>query len=265
MYFLRLTCTPALVEQVSVELWDAGTAGIQEMDYGDTAVLLAGFENNSNRAALLERFALYTPEWEHEERTDWVAYTKEAWPPRSVGQRFFLAPPWCEQPTPPNRHRIVHNPGLACGTGEHPCTQLALEALEACVTLGHTVLDIGTGSGILVIAALRLGAAAAIGIDTDEATLQAAKENFALNQLVATLAVGSADIIHAEVADVTVANISATVLLSLADDLLRVTKPGGALILTGFPESEASLLESLFPGATISALNEWRCLTVSLP
>lgn len=265
MYFLRLTCATHDVEQVSVELWEAGTAGIQELDYGDTAVLLAGFETNDHRVALLQRFARYAPEWEHGEATDWIAHTKESWPPRSVGDCFFLAPPWCEDPTPPERHRIIHNPGLACGTGEHPCTQLALEALESCVARGYTVVDIGTGSGILAIAALRLGASMAVGVDTDEAALAAATENFGLNQFTPTLVVGSADVFKAEVADVTVANISAPVLLYLAEDLLRIAKPKGTLILTGFPQSEVPALEAFFPPGELSALNEWRCLVIALP
>lgn len=265
MYFLRLTCAAAEVEQVSVELWDAETAGIQEIDQGDASVLLAGFANNENRAILLRRFARYAPEWEHGATTDWIAYTKESWPPRSVGERLFLAPPWCADPTPGGRHRVIHNPGMACGTGEHPCTQLALEALEKSVSRGHAVVDVGTGSGILAIAALRLGAGMAVGIDTDEAALAAARENFALNDLRPTLAAGSADILRPEAADVTIANINSVVLRYLADDLLRITKPRGALILTGFPESEASAVQKLFPTAELSALNEWRCLTATLP
>lgn len=260
MYFLRLTCPMADAESVSVQLWDAGTTGIQEMDCGDEAILLAGFETNDDRKQLLHRFAAYAPEWEHEETTDWIAYTRESWPPRSVGERLFLAPPWCEDPTPSGRYRVVHNPGLACGTGEHPCTQLALEALEKIVAPGQRVVDVGTGSGMLAIAALRLGVSIAVGIDTDTAALAATSENFQLNNLHPMLAAGSADILKPAIADVTVANISATVLLNIADDLLRITKSNGMLILTGFPESEAAPLQRLFPQAEVSEMNEWRCL-----
>ncbi len=263
MYFLRLTCAAMDVEPVSVELWDTGTAGIQEIDNGAEAILLAGFESNDDRAIILRRFAQYAPEWEMGDGTDWVAHTKESWPPRSVGDCFFLAPPWCNDPTPSGRHRIIHNPGLACGTGEHPCTQLALEALEKAVHRGHMVVDLGTGSGMLAIAALRLGAKVAVGIDTDEAALAAARENFALNGFRPTLAAGSADALRTETADVTVANISGTVLLYLADDLLRITKPNGTLILTGFPQSEVPTFQKLFPNAELSAMNEWCCLVAT--
>jgi ribosomal protein L11 methyltransferase len=264
MFFLRLTCGPDEAERLSAELWDAGTAGIQDIDQDGEITLLSGFETNESREKLLRRFADYRPEWEHEDATDWVAHTKEAWPPRRVGERLFLTPPWHDCETPLGCVRIVHNPGLACGTGEHPCTQLALEALEECMLAGRTVTDVGTGSGILAIAALRLGAARAVGLDTDEAALAAARENFALNELPALLAAASADAVQSRTADVTVANISSTVLLAIFDDLLRITKPSGTLILTGFPEWELSALQEIFPSASVSAINEWRCIVANL-
>ena len=264
MYFLRLTCPAAQADNVSGDLWDAGTAGIQEINHDDETVLLAGFETNESRGALLERFALYAPEWEHGGETDWIARTKEAWPPRRVGERLFLAPTWCEEPTPPNRQRVIHNPGLACGTGEHPCTQLALEALEKWVAPGDNVVDIGTGSGMLAIAALLLGAGFAVGIDTDEAALSAAAENFRSNKFAPALAAGSADAVKTAIANVTVANISGTVLVHIADELLRISKAGGKLILTGFPEWELPAFFELFPNAEVSGINEWRSLLVSL-
>jgi ribosomal protein L11 methyltransferase len=264
MFFLRLTCPSDEAEWLSAELWDAGTAGIQEIDRDGEITLLSGFEKNESRESLLRRFALYRPEWEHDDATDWVAHTKEAWPPRRVGERLFLTPPWYDGETPSGCLRVIHNPGLACGTGEHPCTQLALEALEKCMLTGATVADVGTGSGILAIAALRLGAARAVGLDTDEAALAAARENFALNGLPALLSAGSAEAVQSGTADVTVANIGATVLLAISEDLLRIIKPNGTLILTGFPEWELSALRKMFPSASVSAMNEWRCIVATL-
>jgi len=175
-----------------------------------------------------------------------------------------LTPPWCIDETPPGRVRVIHNPGLASGTGEHPGTQLALTALEAASLAGKTVVDIGTGSGVLAIAALRLGASVAIGIDTDEAALTSARENFALNNLPPFLVAGSADCLRAGCAAITVANISATVLLSIADDLIRITGPGGQLILTGFAECELPAVQQNFGDGQVTSCDEWRCLTVQL-
>lgn len=264
MYSLHLNCSADQVDLLSAELWDFGTAGIRELDAGEHVTLIAGFETNRDRQNLLQKFAAFSPEWELEEPIDWVLETHQAWPGRSVGELLFLAPPWSQQPTPPARIRLIHNPGLACGTGEHPCTQLALSALEQAVKPGSSLLDVGTGSGILAVAAKLLGAGLVVALDNDVAALQAAQENFGLNQMEPLVAAASADAVRTAAFDVTVVNISGTVLLSILEDLLRATKTGGQLILTGFTEWELPHFLQLFPSATaVAGLNEWRCLTAS--
>jgi len=257
MYSLRLKCAAGEVDLITGELWEAGTAGIRELEEGLGVVLIAGFETNEERASLVQRFAGYGAQWTQEASTDWVDVTRRAWPAREIGQRVFLAPVWCTDETPAGRIRIVHNPGLACGTGEHPCTQMALAALERCAA-GETVADIGTGSGLLAIAAVRLGARLAIGIDIDEAALGAARENFSLNHLTSLLVAGSVDCVRDGWAAVTVANISGTVLLSIADELLRIS--GGRLILTGFTEEELSTIKQVFGSGEVTSCGQWRCL-----
>jgi ribosomal protein L11 methyltransferase len=271
MYSLRIICSEEEVDALSGELWDAGTVGVQELDHerhgsSDEAVLLiASFETNDHRPVLLQRFAGYSPEWEQHSAIDWVEETQRAWPGREVGTRFFLTPPWCPDATPQGRLRLIHNPGLACGTGEHFCTQLALIALERCIRLGDRAVDVGTGSGVLAIAALQLGAALAIGVDTDEAVLEAARENFELNQLTPMLAAGSADCLADGCADVVVANISATILISMAGDLLGLLANEGYLILTGFQAAELATLQNIFASTNVTSslvfsLDDWNCL-----
>jgi ribosomal protein L11 methyltransferase len=264
MYSLRITCSSEQVDWVSGELWEAGTSGIRELNHCAGVVLIATFETNEHRTELLRRFADYTPEWEQETLTDWIQHTRDAWPAQTVGAKLFLAPKWCNDPTPEGRERIVHNPGQACGTGEHSCTQLALRALEECVTAGSRVIDVGTGSGVLAIAAVRFGAALAIGMDIDEASVHVARENFLLNDLTPPLVVGSAEAVAEGWADITVANISATVLLSILDELLRVTRANGQLILTGFAEEERPALQAYFSRAIMSRMDEWRCLIANV-
>ena len=259
MYSLLLTCPSAEIDRISADLWKAGTLGIQEVESENCTQLIASFD--SNLAGLLERFACYSPQWQLEPAIDWIEQTHRAWPARAIGDKLFLAPPWSTEPTPPGRERIVHNPGLACGTGEHPCTQLALIALEKYTQPKTKLIDIGTGSGLLAIAALKLGAASAIAVDPDESALAIARKNFLLNNLDPFLIAGSADCLAAETADIVVANINATVLLSLFDDLLRIAKPGGRLILTGFTQSELRPFLDLLPGAEVSSLTEWCCAT----
>lgn len=246
---------------ISAELWEFGTMALSEDEEQGQIVLLAGFEDERNKEVLLRQFMDYTPIWQ-EETTDWIGVTEKAWPSRAVGQKLFLAPPWCHDPTPAGRVRIIHNPGLASGTGEHPCTQLILEALERYIFPGARVLDVGTGSGILSIAALQLGARLALGVDPDIDALQTAHENFKLNGFAPTLAAGSADCVADGCADVMVANISGTVLISILDDLLRATKPGGFLILSGFVNDEAQAFLRIFPDAEQTTHEGWSCLAV---
>jgi ribosomal protein L11 methyltransferase len=257
VFSLRIECAAEDVESLSAELWELGAAGIQELDYGESTVLLVAFETDGSRNELMQRYAALSPDWEQLDETDWVAHVQRSWPGRRVGERIFLAPPWSQEPTPPGRLRIVHNPGLACGTGEHQCTQLALMALEQSVAPGACVIDIGAGSGLLAIAAVRLGASIAIGADPDESALAIARENFELNRLPSRLAAASADAFASQSADIVVANISGIVLLSLMDDLLRI---GRILLLTGFTEHELPVFQQLLPNSAVLALDEWRLI-----
>lgn len=264
MFALHLTCRPSDVDTLSSQLWEAGTLGIQEIDQLALVSLIATFETNSNRIDLLAQFADYYAQWNQVDSTDWVAATHRAWPPREIGQHIFLAPPWYTEPTPDSRFRLIHNPGLACGTGEHPCTQLALIALETSHVSGKVIVDVGAGSGLLAIAALHLGAALAIGLDPDESALTAASENSTLNDLCPLFAAGSADSLRNACSNVTVANISGTVLVSIADDLLRITSSPGQLILTGFTHNELTAIQNTFGSGEVTSSAEWRCLHVQL-
>ena len=126
---------------------------------------------------------------------------------------------------------------------------------------GKRVADVGTGSGVLAIAALRLGANTVVAVDADLAVLSSARENLHLNGMQGLLVNGTADCIATAWADVTVANISGTVLLAILEDLRRMTKNGGALILTGFPESEAVVLRNELRTSEIVSRDGWCCLT----
>jgi len=121
------------------DLYAAGTVGIIEHDGW-----LEAFFDEAESAA---RFGEPSPVPD----TDWVKTTQDAWPPVLVGGKFFLVAPWRTEPTPTGRLRLEINPGLQCGTGQHPCTRLCLEAMEETIQPGDSVLDVGTGSGILSI------------------------------------------------------------------------------------------------------------------
>ena len=230
------------------ELHECGTAGVTEEDDG----LRAFFEAGHDAVALLKRFAEFSPELREEQPTDWEQATRDAWPPICVGDRFFLVAPWDEAAAvPAGRLRLEIYPGMACGTGRHPATQLCLQAIERYVKPGARVLDVGSGSGILSDATRLVGASSVIGCDIDPDAVRIARERVRVPMFV-----GSADAVRSEWADVIVANIDAATLERIAPELQRVRKPGGTLILSGFPDWDVP--ESFSPSEVLSS-EEWRC------
>src|SRR5215831_2815552 len=144
MFSLEIECDPDDRDLLIAELWEHGSEGIVELS-PDT--VRAFFDDSADRRALRSQFP--GAREREEEQRDWVQSARDLLQPMRVGQRFFLVPEWRDDPAPDGRFRITINPGLAFGTGVHETTQLCLEALEEYVRPGVTVLDVGTGSGIL--------------------------------------------------------------------------------------------------------------------
>lgn len=226
---------------------ELGTVGIVEEENG----LRAFFEDSAEWRQIRSALAEYAPELRFETNTDWERAARDAWPPLLVGARFFLVPPWNDEATPAGRLRLEVNPGMACGTGRHPCTQLCLEALEQRLRPGDRVLDAGSGSGILSKAAMLLGARAAIGCDVDFDAVAVARDRIACPAFT-----GSVDAVQSGSMDVIVANISSAAIEELAGELARVRKPQSTLILSGFPEWDR--IEG-FPVKSWMQKDEWVC------
>jgi ribosomal protein L11 methyltransferase len=179
------------------------------------------------------------------EDTDWVAANRRQFEPIRVTPRLWIVPTWHTAPDPLATN-IILDPGAAFGTGSHPTTRLMLEWLEGKVAGGERVLDYGCGSGILAIAAMRLGAAAATGVDIDPLALEAARYNSLQNHVEVELL--GADRPLAAAADLTVANILANPLRMLAPLLAAHTRLGGQLALAGIlaPQS-AEVIDAYAP------------------
>ncbi len=178
---------------------------------------------------------------------NWMEAWKEHYQPIPVGKRLIIVPAWMESPDA-SRIAIQIDPGMAFGTGTHPTTQLCLELLESLITPHSSLIDIGCGSGILSIAALKLGADFALGVDIDEAAVKDSRENAQANGIRPeqfALGVGSAAEILAgnykiRNAPLVLANILAPVIIRLFDSgLAGLVAPGGGIILSGILAEQA--------------------------
>jgi ribosomal protein L11 methyltransferase len=164
---------------------------------------------------------------------------------------------------------IVIKPSMGFGTGHHATTRLCLAELQRLPLRGKSAVDVGTGSGILAIAASRLGAAPVIGIDDDVNALQAAEENLTLNRD-ADVSLAAADLHSATPGtfDLVTANLTGGLLVEAADRLRELARPGARLILSGFLRSEEDEVKAAFAGDAVTSRREeeeWACVCVQRP
>ena len=179
----------------------------------------------------------YTVETEGVEQEDWQNGWRKYYHPMEIGQRLAVVPSWQEYDT--DRVKLILDPGLAFGTGGHETTSLCLEALDERVKGGERVLDIGTGSGILAIAALKLGAASAEGVDIDPVAVRTAGENAALNGVAdqLTVLVGDLSDKASGTYDIITANIVANAILSLAPAVPGLMAEDAVFTASGISDS----------------------------
>jgi len=206
-----------------------------------------------------EPFGLALPAvtWVRQPDEDWSLSWKQHWQADPVGERLLILPAWLHLPEEHAERMVIHmDPGSAFGTGSHPTTRLCLEALEAMAATagaaglaGLRVADLGCGSGILGLGALRLGAASVVAVDTDSLAVMATGENAALNGLsdAVRVAQGSvevlAELLEGQPADLLLCNILAPVITALCPAFDTVLAPGGVGLLSGLLVDQAAALE----------------------
>jgi len=263
MPFLELTlhCTQsnhprieAALEELgalAVTLMDADAAtpderailepGVGAMPLWAALTLTALFDADAKPDALLHAIEAIEPDVELASATfhrvedqDWERVWMDDYPPLRFGASLWIVPWNCETPAKATNATIVRlDPGLAFGSGTHATTALCLEWLESLDLCGKTVLDVGCGSGILAIAALKLGATRAVGIDNDPQALLASRDNAERNDVSDRLQVFKPEDAPAETYPVVVANILASALDALAERIASRVAPGGVLALSG--------------------------------
>tara|TARA_R100000005_G_scaffold91970_1_gene64895 strand:+ start:3257 stop:4150 length:894 start_codon:yes stop_codon:yes gene_type:complete len=290
---LRLDTSPTLAAALEEQLLAAGAVALTMEDNADQPVLEPGvgetplwqhirltglFPADAHMASVLERIPdtlldgcnqrveiLEDKDWERE----WISHYQ----PMRFGEKLWVCPSWIDPPDP-DAVNLLLDPGLAFGTGTHPTTALCLGQLDQLALRGHSIVDYGCGSGILAVAALKLGAERALGVDNDPQALVASRDNARRNGVAderfsVTLPDAATNATWQGQADVVVANILAGPLAELSDTLLSLLKPGGTLLLSGLLNSQAEALCEHYAARvklTVAGEREdWVCLRGELP
>lgn len=183
---------------------------------------------------------------------DWLESWKADFVPLRIGT-FLVRPSWSE-PTDGDSVEVVLDPGMAFGTGLHPTTQQCLEALSTMQVEGKSLLDVGTGSGILAIAAAKRGASPVVAVDTDELAVEAARDNAMRNGVAIPVGQGSAADVPGRF-DIVVANIVSPVLQRIAPDLAARLRGGGTLLVAGISASAENATRHAFAQARLEVLD----------
>jgi ribosomal protein L11 methyltransferase len=281
-FSLTLDAPRECAEPLSSDLWDLGASGVEVRDGEGTpmpgqrqpaagrAILVAWFEAraSADEAAL----ALGGGEVAEVADEDWGEAWKKGLGPMRIG-RAFVRPSWVEAAVPPGMAEVVLDPGMAFGTGTHPTTSLCLAALSDLLAArpGAAVLDVGTGSGLLAIAARRLGAGRVAGNDNDPVAVEVARENAARNGVEVALTVEPLAAIPGRF-ELVVANILANTLVELAPAIAAKVAPGGALLLSGILGPQEDEVRDAYLAAGLRPLpggdrreGEWSLLALERP
>lgn len=282
---VTITTAPPAADAIANILLDCRTGGIIEEHPASGIVVLRGYlpvgpasdvtiDAIAQRVRALPGVALDIGPGRIDTRTvedsGWAHVWKMHFAPFAVGRRFWIKPTWDDQPVPPGRVLIELDPGMAFGSGLHSSTQLCLRVLEDRLTPGCRVVDVGTGSGILAIAAARLGAAAVTARDCDPVAVAVARSNVRHNGVESMVHVEEGSLLEGvhDPVDFITANLTADIHLDLLPTAGGHLIPGGWLAASGIVAERVSEVRAAAEAAGLPAVEEledaeWRCLVLT--
>ena len=260
------------------QYWDYIDEDLQQKLQGLSKITLYLEQDDTANLQKLEALAKaedFTLNIQKMAQTDWSESWKENYPPQPVGERLLVLPYWLADNDTEGRLPVILDPGLTFGTGAHPSTQMVMEQMEQMQLQGKTCLDLGSGSGILSITGLRLGAKKAVGVDIDRKAEDIARENAAYNQFgpeVFTALTGNVtadrrlmERLKADHWDLVLVNIVADVIIALSPVLPDFAKKDSTLLLSGILDTRLNdvlmaLQQAGFTAERIVSKEEWRCI-----
>ena len=284
-YEIEFPLAALSAELVEAALFETGASSITFVDRGDEPVLEPGlseirlwsdtlvralFQESSDAARNLDRLAAAlgphiteTARVRRVENREWERVWLSDWKSMRFGRRLWVCPTAAEPPDDPNAVVVRLDPGLAFGTGTHPTTALCLQILDSLPIAGRGVIDYGCGSGILGIAALKLGAAHVWAVDLDPQALLATRSNAAINGVSSSIDVQGVEC-GLGLAYCVVANILAGPLIELAPTLTDACEPGGYLLLSGLLKTQAYAVKAAYSRAfdrvQVVERDDWCCI-----
>ena len=266
-----------------IKVWDTSMGEIYDLnpdDYPEEGVIIKAYlpvnsflgETIEEIKQSINNLLLYDIDLGHNtikisevNEEEWATAWKKYYKPVKISEKITIIPTWEEyEPVSTDEIIIELDPGMAFGTGTHPTTVMCIQALEKYVNPGDSVLDVGTGSGVLSIAAAKLGAEQVTAYDLDEVAVKSAKLNVKLNKVQDKISVYQNNLLDnvSEQVDIVVGNLLAEIILRFTHDAAKVVKPGGYFITSGIinakkEEVETSLIKSGFSIIETLKMEDW--------
>ncbi len=286
---VTVTISQEASEAVANRLFDLNALGVEIRDTqpptSSSATLVTYFPMNDlvgDRLQKVQQFLDQLPAWgipagrssvslKAIQEADWAEEWRSSFSPQKIGDCIVVAPTWIEIVPKPSEVLIRLDPGMAFGTGQHPTTRLSIRLLEKTIKGNEILADIGTGSGILSIAAAKLGARQIDAVDLDESTLPVASKNFQLNDVASVVRLQAGNGLDAcnGKYDIIIANILTKVLLPMIPELPQSLNVGGAVILSGIMTHELAQVVKALRLQQLSPINieqdeEWVGISAKL-